>query len=77
MTRTTYEVRVLGEVPEQDLEDMQAVLLSAERASTVLYGVRDQATLEGLLARLEGLGVEVVEVRRVPLPPDAGDRDRT
>jgi hypothetical protein len=61
-----YEIRVAGAVPEQDLRDMGAVTLSVDQVNTVLYDVPDQAALYGLLARLRALGVEVVEVRRIP-----------
>lgn len=66
MVQTTYEIRVAGVVPKEDLEDMGAVTLSPDQVSTVLYGVADQAALYGLLDRLRALGLEVVEVRRIP-----------
>jgi hypothetical protein len=68
MAQTTYEIRVAGAVPERDLRDMGAVTLSVDRVNTVLYGIPDQAALYGLLARLRALGVEVIEVRRIPDP---------
>ena len=71
MAQTTYEIRVAGAVPERDLRDMGAVTLSVDRVNTVLYGVPDQSALYGLLARLRALGVEVVEVRRIPDPSSA------
>jgi hypothetical protein len=37
----------------------------------VLYGpVQDRAALHGLLDRILSSGLEVVEVRRLPMPPD-------
>ena len=37
----------------------------------VLYGpVQDQAALHGLLDRILSSGLEVVEVRRLPITPD-------
>jgi hypothetical protein len=68
MAQTTYEIRVAGAVPERDLRDMGAVTLSVDCVNTVLYGIPDQSALYGLLARLRALGVEVVEVRRIPDP---------
>jgi hypothetical protein len=73
MAQTTYEIRVAGVVPERDLEDMGAVTLSVDRVNTVLYGIPDQSALYGLLARLRALGVEVIEVRRIPDPSSALD----
>jgi hypothetical protein len=66
MVEATYEIRVAGAVPEQDLRDMGAVTLSVDQVNTVLYGIPDQSALYGLLARLRALGIEVVEVRRIP-----------
>jgi hypothetical protein len=38
-----------------------------ERVETILHGpVRDQAELHGLLHRLQALGLELIEVRRLP-----------
>lgn len=68
MVQTMYEIRVAGTVPEEDLRDMGAVASAPEQVNTVLYGISDQAALYGLLARLRALGIEVLEVRRVPEP---------
>ena len=71
MVQAMYEIRVAGTVPEKDLKDMGAVTSGPDQVNTVLYGIRDQAALYGLLARLRALGLEVVEVRRVAdLPVD-------
>jgi hypothetical protein len=38
-----------------------------EPVETILHGpVRDQAELHGLLHRLQSLGLELIEVRRLP-----------
>jgi hypothetical protein len=43
---------------------------SVEPVETVLHGpVQDQAALYGLLDRIQALGLELVEVRRLPDPP--------
>jgi len=86
MVDATYEIRVAGAVPEQDLRDMGAETLAVDQASTVVYSIPDQSALYGLLARLRALGIEVVAVRRVLDPasatseridvdPDRGDDD--
>jgi hypothetical protein len=69
MTEAEYEVRVSGTLADADLADVGAVTLATTRVDTVLYGVADQSALYSLLARLRGLGLEVVEVRRVSHPP--------
>ena len=71
MAQATYEIRVAGSVPERDLRDIGAVTLAVDQVNTVLYGIPDQSALYGLLARLRALGVEVVEVRRLPDPSSA------
>ena len=44
---------------------MGAITMAPDQVNTVVYGIADQAALSGLLARLETLGLEVIEVRRV------------
>jgi hypothetical protein len=68
MAQATYEIRVAGAVPEQDLRDLGAVTLAIDQVNTVLYSIPDQSALYGLLERLRALGIEVVEVRRIPDP---------
>ncbi|MFC6157240.1 hypothetical protein [Kribbella jiaozuonensis] len=65
MGDATYEIRVAGAVPDQDLLDMGAVPLAVDQVNTVVYSIPDQSALYGLLARLRALGIEVVEVRRI------------
>jgi hypothetical protein len=71
MVDATYEIRVAGAVPEEDLRDMEAVTLAVDQASTVVYSIPDESALYGLLARLRALGIEVVEVRRILGPASA------
>src|SRR5450755_4388400 len=64
-----YEVRVTGTLPPEALLDFELLTADVEPVETVLHGpLRDQAALQGLLARLEMLGVQVVEVRRLRDP---------
>ena len=79
MADATYEIRVAGAVPEQDLRDMGAVTLAVDQVNTVVYSIPDQSALYGLLARLRALGIEVVEVRRIldPAVIDGADRHRS
>lgn len=71
MDDATYEIRVEGTVTDEMLdtvaEQVEGLRVSVEPVATVLAGpMADQATLRGLLARLESLGAVVIEVRRVP-----------
>jgi hypothetical protein len=67
-----YEIRVKGSLPPEALMDFEELTAAPEPAMTVLYGpLADQAALYGLLARLELLGIQVHEVRRL-LPASRG-----
>jgi hypothetical protein len=61
-----YEIRVSGVLPPEALLDFDRLTASVEPIETVLHGpIRDQAALNGLLARLEAFGVQVLEIRRL------------
>jgi hypothetical protein len=70
-----YEIRVVGALPPEALLDYERLTASVEPVETVLHGpLLDQAALNGLLARLETLGVQVLEVRRLHgQNPSAGE----
>jgi len=62
-----YEIRIRGRVGPALLTDFEGLEQSVERVETILHGpVVDQAALHGLLQRIESLGLELVEVRRLP-----------
>jgi len=72
-----YEIRVSGVLPPEALLDFDRLTASVEPVETVLHGpIQDQAALNGLLARLEAFGVQVVEIRRLhgQDPRDSEDR---
>ncbi len=75
VTPSYYEIRVTGVLPPEALLDFERLTASVEPVETVVHGpLADQAALQGLLARLETLGVQVLEVRRMrsearPAPP--------
>jgi hypothetical protein len=63
----SYEIRVRGQVSEAVLRTFDPLDSDITQVETVLHGpVRDQAELHGLLDRLQALGLELVEVRRLP-----------
>jgi hypothetical protein len=61
-----YEIRIAGVLPPEALLDFDRLTASVEPVETVVHGpLRDQAALQGLLARLETFGIQVLEVRRL------------
>ena len=67
MPDTRYEIRIRGRVSAAVLETFDPMESDVEPVETILHGpVRDQAELHGLLRRLESLGLELIEVRRLP-----------
>jgi hypothetical protein len=70
-----YEIHIKGRVGEQLLAAFEGMNATTRQGETVLSGsVLDQAALHGLLDRVQALGLELIEVRRVPLKP-AGPSD--
>jgi hypothetical protein len=62
-----YEIRVRGRVSEAALTSFAGMDADVAPAETVLHGpVTDQARLHGLLDRIQSLGLELIEVRRLP-----------
>ena len=69
-----YEIRVVGVLPPEALLDFERLVASVEPVETVLHGpLRDQAALQGLLARLETYGVQIMEVHRLHDPDVPSD----
>jgi len=65
MTSSYYEIRVAGVLPPEVLLDFERLSASVEPVGTILHGpLQDQAALQGLLARLETFGIQVLEVHR-------------
>ncbi|MEP6559694.1 MAG: hypothetical protein ABJD68_01280 [Nakamurella sp.] len=62
-----YEIRVSGLVPESLLAEIEGVHVVVEPVQTVMRGpVVDQAALHGIINRLQRLGLDLIEVRRLP-----------
>jgi hypothetical protein len=67
----SYEIRIRGRLSDTLVAAFEGMRASVEPVETVLYGpVQDQAALYGLLDRIQALGLELVEVRRLPEPPE-------
>jgi hypothetical protein len=61
-----YEIRVRGVLNETLLEAFPGLRAQARSGETVLAGeMADQAALHGLIAQVEALGLELLEVRRL------------
>jgi hypothetical protein len=71
-----YEIRVEGLVSTSELlREMGDVKVVEHEFRTVLSGTfADQAALYGFLQRLRSFGLEVVEVRRVPVPETTAEQ---
>ena len=62
-----YEIRIKGRVGDSILLTFEGLTATTEPVETVLYGpVPDQESLHKLLAKLQSLGLEVIEFRRLP-----------
>ena len=63
----SYEIRIRGRVSRALLDSFEGMSSEFEPVETVLHGpVRDQAELYGLIGRIRALGLELVELRRLP-----------
>ena len=62
-----YEIRIKGRLSDSLLGAFEGLTATVEPVETVLYGpVQDQSSLHGLLDRIQSLGLELVEIRRLP-----------
>ncbi len=69
MTERTYEIRLSGLVPTEELLDHVGEVEVVEHEFRTVLSSRfaDQAELQGFLHRLRSYGLDVVEVRRLPV----------
>jgi hypothetical protein len=67
----SYEIRIKGRLSDSLLAAFEGLTATVEPVETVLHGpVEDQSSLHGLLDRIQSLGLELVEIRRLPISPD-------
>ena len=65
--RQRYQIRFRGRLGQTIRSAFPALRVRADGGDTVLTGVlADQAALYGMLAEAEALGLELLEVRRLP-----------
>ena len=61
-----YEIRVTGTVPSSVLEEIEDVQVFEQPVESILRGaVEDQAALHRMIDRIQSLGLELIEVRRI------------
>ena len=65
-----YEIRVRGHLGKTTRRAFPALNVEIQDRDTLLRGdLADQSALHGVLSQIESLGLELLELRR--LPPDA------
>jgi hypothetical protein len=68
-----YQIRIRGHLGPTTLRAFPALHAETQAQDTLLRGaIADQAALHGVLAQIEALGLELLEVRRLPGEPDTG-----
>jgi hypothetical protein len=66
-----YEIRVRGHLGNTMRHAFADLEVATRGSDTVLCGaLPDQSALHGLLAQIESLGLDLLEVRRLPDSPD-------
>jgi hypothetical protein len=65
MKTTHYEITVRGQLSDRLIAGLDGLTASPLPAATVLRGeIADQSALYGVLARMESLGLELLDFRR-------------
>ena len=76
-TSARYAIRIHGHLGATMLSAFPALMLRRHGADTVLTGLLDRSALYGVLAEIEALGLDLVEVRPFTpqrKSPESGDR---
>jgi hypothetical protein len=71
-----YAIRIHGHLGATVLSAFPALVPRHHGADTVLTGLLDRSALYGVLAEVEALGLDLVEVRQLPpdrISPGSGD----
>jgi hypothetical protein len=70
VTHHRYEIRVSGRLGETILSAFPDLRAEPKCGQTVLIGsLPDRSALYGVVARLESLGLDLVDIRRLPPEP--------
>ena len=72
-TAGDFEVRIKGRVSQPIAATFPDLVVTVNPVETVLRGTGlDQAALYGLLERIQALGLELIEIRKLPPQPPPG-----
>jgi hypothetical protein len=67
MAPTGYEIRISGRMTDSLSGAFEDFTADVKPAETVMRGeLRDQSELRGVLDQIQSLGLELIEVRRLP-----------
>ena len=70
MDPALYAIRINGHLGATLLSAFPAMAPERQGPFTVLTGVLDQSALHGVLAEIEALGLDLLEVRQLPQVPE-------
>ena len=71
-----YRIRIKGRLGPTALSAFPTLVSEAEGSDTVLTGpLTDQSALFGVLAQIEALGLELLELRQVQVRPKSPEPD--
>ena len=73
----SYQIRVRGHLGAAMRRAFPALHAETRGQDTLLQGIADQAAVYGVLARIEALGLELLEVRRLADEPKTSRNHRT
>ena len=73
-----YEIRIRGHLGAMMLRAFPALRAEVQDGDTLLRGaLPDQSAMHGVLAQIEALGLELLELRRLPGAPATGTNTPT
>ena len=71
-----YAIRIRGRLGATALSAFPSMVSELKGSETVLTGVlEDRAALFGVLAQIEALGLDLLEIRQVTAPPTSAESD--